>query len=108
MVTFIVNAKNLPIKLELSNENESETPILKVKGTLFFLNANKFIDALSEEFEHSNVVTVDMSELQRIDETALEKLVTLNKKIKAKGKSLELLDYNDKIRQRLDKYFKVL
>ena len=108
LVTFMVNAKNLSIKLEIANENQAQSPVLKVKGTLFFLNANKFIDALAEEFEHADAVTVDMSELQRIDETALEKLVTLNKKIKANGKSLELLDYNDKIRQRLDKYFKVL
>jgi ABC-type transporter Mla MlaB component len=49
-----------------------------------------------------------MSEIERIDETALEKIVALNRKIKAQGKSLELVGYNDKIRARLDKFFKVL
>ena len=49
-----------------------------------------------------------MSGLERIDETALEKTVALDRKIKAQGKSLELVDYNDKIRARLDKFFKVL
>ena len=107
-VTFIVNVKNLPIKLEISSSNESQCSWLKVKGTLFFLNANKFNDALSAEFEHAQTVTVDMSELANIDETALEKLVSLNKRIKAEGKSLELINYSDKIRQRFDKYFKVL
>ena len=107
-VTFIVNVKNLPIKLDISSSNESQCSWLKVKGTLFFLNANKFNDALSAEFEHAQTVTVDMSELATIDETALEKLVSLNKRIKAEGKSLELINYSDKIRQRFDKYFKVL
>ena len=41
-------------------------------------------------------------------ETALEKIVALNKKIKAKGKNLDLIGYNEKINQRLNKYFKVL
>ena len=81
-VTFIVNAKNLSIKLEISSENQENESFVRIKGTLFFLNANKFIDTLAEEFERADTVTVDMSELERIDETALEKLVSLNKKIK--------------------------
>ena len=107
-ITFIVNLKNLPVKLEISSSTQSQCSWLKVKGTLFFLNANKFTDALSAEFEHAQTVTVDMSELVTLDETALEKLVSLNKRIKAEGKSLELINYSDKICQRLDKYFKVL
>ena len=108
LVTFIVNAKNLPIKLEIVNTEDAETTHLNVKGTLFFLNSNKFLDALNREFARAKTVTVDLSQLQRIDETALESLVSLNRKIKAKGKSLELVGYNDKIRARLDKFFKVL
>ena len=49
-----------------------------------------------------------MTDIERIDETALEKIVTLNKRIKSQGKSLELVNYNEKICKRLDKFFKVL
>lgn len=105
VVTFIANAKNIKTGLKIE---EGENGTLKAKGTLFFLNANKLTDAILKEFESFDTVTVDLSEVLRIDETALEKIVTLNKKIKANGKSLELVGYNDKICKRLDKFFKVL
>ena len=49
-----------------------------------------------------------MSGINRIDETSLEKIVALNKRIKQQGKDLELVSYNNQIRKRLDEYFKVL
>ena len=105
VVTFIANAKNIKTGLKIE---KGENGTLKAKGTLFFLNANKLTDAILKEFESFDTVTVDLSEVLRIDETALEKIVTLNKKIKANGKSLKLVGYNDKICKRLDKFFKVL
>lgn len=107
-VTFIANAKNLRIGLKIEKDETADSPTLKAQGTLFFLNANKFTEAIAKEFESADNVTVDMSEIERIDETALEKIVTLNKKIKTQGKNLDLIGYNEKICQRLDKYFKVL
>ena len=107
-VTFIANAKNLRIGLTVEKDETATTPTLIAKGTLFFLNANKLTDAIAKEFERAENVTVEMSGVERIDETALEKIVTLNKKIKAQGKNLDLIGYNEKINQRLNKYFKVL
>lgn len=108
LVTLALNAKNIKTGLTLEKDESTEKTVIKAKGTLFFLNANKLSDMLSREFEGADEVTVDMSEIKRIDETALEKIVALNRKIKAQGKSLELVGYNDKIRARLDKFFKVL
>jgi ABC-type transporter Mla MlaB component len=71
------------------------------------LNANKLVDALEKEFETAETVIVDMSELERIDETAMEKLVVFNRKIKAQGKNIDLVGYNEKIQKRFDKFFKV-
>ena len=105
ILTFIVNAKNIKTGIKIEKVKDGE---IKVKGTVFFLNANKLTDSIAKEFENCDTVTVDMSELERIDQTALEKIVTLNKKIKAQGKSLELIGYNQKICNRLDKFFKVL
>ena len=107
-VTFIANAKNLRIGLKIEKDETADSPTLKAQGTLFFLNANKFTEAIAKEFESADNVTVDMSDVERIDETALEKIVALNKKIKTQGKNLDLIGYNEKICQRLDKYFKVL
>lgn len=106
-VTFAVNAKNILKGVTVEKDESAETPTLRVKGTLFFLDANKLTDALAKEFETADNVTVDMSELERIDETAMEKLVGLNHKIKAQGKNLDLVGYNDKICKRFDHYFKV-
>lgn len=108
IVTFIVNIKNIKTGLKLEKDENSEDVLIKAKGTLFFLNANKLTDMLSREFESADNVTVDMSEIERVDETALEKLVALNRRIKSQGKNLDLVGYNDKIRARFDKFFKVL
>ena len=95
------------MKIERVSQSEEETT-LKIRGTIFFINANRLCEEISKSFEISHTVTVEMSEIERIDETTLEKIVTLNKRIKSQGKSLELVGYNEKIRIRLDKFFKVL
>ncbi|MBQ8685183.1 MAG: SulP family inorganic anion transporter [Clostridia bacterium] len=107
LVTLIANAKNIAVGVKICKEETAPTPTLVAKGTLFFLNANKLIDALARELESSDTVTLDMREIERIDETATEKLATFNRKIKTQGKTLDLIGYNDTVRQRLDKYFKV-
>ncbi|MDE5990500.1 MAG: STAS domain-containing protein [Clostridia bacterium] len=106
VLALLVNVQNLRIKLTVEN-SEEECPTLIVNGTLYFINVNKFIDVLNKEFELKNEVIVDLSGVKRIDSTSLEKIVKLNRAIKAQGKSLELVGYNDRIRARLDKYFKV-
>ena len=107
-VTFIANAKNLFKGLTIEKDESAQTPTLVVTGTLYFVNANKLADAVEKEFESADNVTVDMRLIERIDETALEKIVSLNKKIKAKGKNLDLIGYNEKICKRFDKFFKIL
>ena len=107
LVTIIANAKNFKTGLKIETETK-ESPVLLLKGTLFFLNANKLTDAISQALQASDSVTVDMTEVERVDETALEKIATLNKKVKAQGKNIELVGYNEKIQKRFDRYFKVL
>ena len=106
VLALLVNIQNMKVKLSVERSKNSST--LTVKGSLYFININKFIDALNKEFESSDNVTVNMYRVKRIDASSLEKIVKLNRAIKAQGKSLELVAYNDKIRARLDKYFKVL
>ncbi len=108
IVTVLVNVKNLKTGLQIEKDENAQTPTLVLTGTLYFVNANKLALAIEKEFESSDEVTVDMRGVERVDETALEKIVALNKKIKAKGKNLDLVGYNEKICRRFDKFFKVL
>lgn len=108
VVTFIANAKNIAKGIKIEKDESAETPTLKVSGTVFFINAGKLADAISAVLEENDNVTVDFANVERIDETALEKIVTLNKKIKSQGKNIDLVNYNQKICNRLDRYFKVL
>lgn len=107
IVTFILNAKNIFIGLKIEKAENTDLPTLKISGTLFFVNANKLVNALDEVLSSSDKVVVDMENVKRIDETAMEKLVVFNKKIKALGKDIDLVGYNEKIRKRFDKFFKV-
>jgi SulP family sulfate permease len=107
-VTFIANAKNIAKGVKIEKDENAETPTLRVKGTLFFLDSNKFTDAIEKELENADVVVVDLSGVERIDETALEKLVALDKKSNSIGKDIDIVGYNEKICRRFDHYFDVL
>ena len=90
------------------NPASVKTVRLKVSGALFFLNANKLAATIAKELETASLVVVDMKDVDSVDETALEKLVTLDKKIRPLEKNIDLVDYNEKIGKRFQKYFDVL
>lgn len=114
-ITFLVNAKNIKTGLtvetfESANETEEnlEAVTLTAKGTLFFLNANKLVDAVEQALSSAQSVTVDLSAVERIDETALEKIKSLSKKVQNKGKRVEFISTNEKVQARFDRFFPVL
>ena len=47
VVTFALNAKNIKTGLTLEKDECAEGVVIKAKGTLFFLNANKLVDMLA-------------------------------------------------------------
>ena len=106
-VTFIANAKNLSIGLKIEKDETADSSVVKAKGTLFFLNANKLIDELSKAFDSAQTVTLDMCEIERVDETALEKLATFCHKIQSQGKTLKFTNCNQQTQKRFDKFFKI-
>ena len=105
-VTFIANAKNFKTGLKISKDEQSN--LIKVDGTLFFVNANKLTDCINKELETADEITIDMSGIERIDETALEKLLTTNRKANTQGKTVNLINYNENVAKRLEKFGNVL
>jgi len=108
VVTFIVNAKNLKIGLTVENEDGDDDVTVKAKGTVFFVNANKLVVELEKVAQNANIIRLDLSGVQRVDETALEKLATLNKKLKKENKQLVITGENQKTHDRFNKYFDLL
>lgn len=104
VVTFIVNIKSFKTGLKIHSENGT----VKASGTIFFVNANRVIDALSKELEANEKITLDLTDVERIDETALEKLSSFNKSVKKQNKELILLGANQKTSARIEKYYAVL
>ncbi len=107
VITFIANIKNIKTGLKIEKVEESETPTINVKGALFFMNSNKLVDRLQKELTESDSVTVDMQELISIDQTAMEKLATFERKIKTQGKTINYINQNEKVKARFDKFYKI-
>jgi SulP family sulfate permease len=107
VVTFIVNLKNLFKGVKIVEVENAKVPTISVEGAVYFLNANKLVDVASKVLENSDKLVIDLEKTDSIDQTAMEKLVSLNKKIKAQGKDIDLTNYSKKIEKRFDKYFKV-
>ena len=105
LVTFIANAQNLPLHLTMTVENEDGKATVHATGTLFFINAGKFVDTIEKQLETANQVTVDFSEILRIDETAMEKYAVAVKKAKAKEKEILTVGCNATVQRRFDKFF---
>ena len=53
-------------------------------------------------------IVLDMKKLSRIDETALEKLSSYNKSLKNKGATLEIINQNENVKKRFNKFFGVI
>ena len=104
VVTIIVNAKNFKLGLKVSTENN----VVKASGALFFANANKLFVIIEKQSQSENVITLDVSEITRIDQTALEKLATISKKLRAQDKQLAIVGANERTQKRIDKFIKVL
>ncbi len=104
IVTFIVNIKSFKTGLKIHSENGT----VKASGTIFFVNANRVIEALKNELESNEKITLDLTNVERIDETALEKLCTFNKSVKKQNKELIILGANQKTSARIEKYYAVL
>lgn len=105
LVTIIANIQNFKrgVRFELS-EGEEQIDI-KVIGALFFFNASKLGDEIDKVIDKSNAFLIDLSECSGVDETALEKLGALGKRLECLGKSLIFTGHNEKTKARFEKFY---
>ena len=103
VLTFIVNAKNIKtgVKIEVADG------VIKVNGTLFFVNAEKLTDAIKNQLENLDAVTIDFKNLENIDQTAFEKLAVSIKKAKAQGKTVQIINANQKVNGRFNRFIAI-
>ncbi|MBE7094081.1 MAG: SulP family inorganic anion transporter [Clostridiales bacterium] len=107
-ITFLLNIKNCKIGLKIDKQDSAESTTLSIRGALFFLNANKLVDAIANELSPVNELTVDFTALQSIDETAMEKLKGIDKKAKSQGKTLQLINMNADMVAKFNKFYGVI
>ena len=107
-VTFILNIQNFKKGLKTEIVESKRRNVVKAKGTIFFVNANKLVAVLEKASEGKDMVTLDLNKIESIDQTALEKISTLKKKMTLQGKTLDFVGANKKLANRLDKFLKVI
>ena len=108
-LTFLLNIKSIRTGIKIERTEESDSSVtLAVNGALFFLNANKLTSAITEEFSRTDRVTIDMSDLQSIDETAIEKLSSVKKLAKTESTVLGFSQCSEKNQGRIEKYIDVV
>ena len=81
---------------------------LKVKGSLFFLNANKLVDKAVETLQGVDKLIVDFSGVERIDETALQKIKSIEGAAVKEGKIVEFVGLNTDMVARFEKFYQLL
>ncbi len=99
-LSFILNAKNIAKKFNI----EKVENVYKVTGSLYFLSANKLFDYMIKELETESKITLDLTNVDRVDYSAVEKISKIIAEAKNQGKTVEILADNETINKRLDKY----
>jgi MFS superfamily sulfate permease-like transporter len=105
-LAVILNAKNLSQKFHIEKVENQDKTVYQVNGALYFLTANKLFDFIVKELENVNEITLDLTKLDRVDFSTVDKLEKLIVEVKDQGKTLEVLASSDIINKRLDKYLK--
>ncbi len=103
-LAFILNAKNLFKKFSIQKVEEDGKTVYRAIGSLYFLSANKFFDYMIKELNSNSTLIIDLTKVDRVDYSAVEKLSKLKAEVKNQGKTLEIISDNAVINKRLDKH----
>lgn len=109
VLTIIVNVQNIKRKFYIEKIEIDGVMVHRVHGTVYFINGNKLSERVYKEFLTSETVTLDFSDVLGIDSTSIEKIGKLSRFMRNKGKTLHLVNYNNKsVCRRMDKYLEAL
>lgn len=99
-LAFILNIQNIvkPFKIQTIDG------VIKISGPLYFLTINKLISHVNKEVDNLETLVLDFDEVNRIDATSIEKIAKLFNLIIANNKSIEFINCNDKVKNKLDKH----
>ena len=108
VVTIIANALNFKKPLKLDFSTSDNKAVIKVDGNLYFINVHKLIKEINGALKSVSELDVDFNNVLEIDSSAIEKLAKCNNELKAKGKTLNILSYSDKIASKMVNYYEYL
>ena len=79
---------------------------IKASGSINFVNVNKILKSC--DTIKGKVIIIDFSLVERIDETALERLASLSRSMTKANRTLSLVNFNECVKKRYDRFFKVV
>lgn len=114
-VTFILNIGSMRVGMSvtLSEKDEDangmdDCATVCVKGSLFFLNANRLADKALEVLKGTDRLILDFSSVERVDETALQKIKGIEGIAASMEKTVTFVGLNEKTSARFEKFYKLV
>ena len=104
ILAFALNGKNIAKKFNIEKQENDGNIVITVTGTLYFLTANKLFDFVSAEIDNASKITLDLSGVEKIDYSAIEKLEKLKTTAKNQNKELEIVCLNEVVNKRIEKF----
>ncbi|MBQ8840411.1 MAG: STAS domain-containing protein [Clostridia bacterium] len=102
-ITLIANIGSFKRGLSIDRRGS----LIKAKGSVNFVSVNKIINACGALAKEQKI-TIDLSSVDRIDETALEKLASLSRLMKKEERELNIIKLKPRVQKRFDKFFSVV
>lgn len=98
-LALILNVKSFKKGLSVTQEEGT----IKVKGSVFFVNYSRFMKAIEATSACENVI-IDLTDVYSIDESSLEKLGSVIKKIRNDAKTVQVIGAKNSVKNHVDKY----
>lgn len=79
--------------------NHGENLVFSIKGRLDTVTSPELLEAFEKEVITENLVVIDFAALDYISSAGLRVLLTIKKELDAKGKSLEIHNLNEVVKE---------
>lgn len=102
IITLLANIGSFKRGLVIKVEDNQ----IKINGSVNFVNVNKILKSCGEIKDKE--IIIDFSLVERIDETALERLASLNRAMAKEERVLSFVNLSERVQKRYDRFFKVV